>query len=129
MRYIRWRQCRLALALAVLWLSGCSFFGNGAAYPSFRDEGGNVNSIELAWADGTGMGAFVDSTVAAKTDPGKSGPLRYRVRVVFDTGFTAIVVQDGSVPLTVGDRVEIKEGKVVLRLTEQTDPKRNLAHF
>jgi hypothetical protein len=119
----------LALGTAIAISGGaCSLVGPGV--PSYRNEAGNVNSIEMAWGDGSGMGAFVDSTVTGTGGPAASSPgLRYRVRVVFDTGFAATVVQDGSVPLSVGERVWIQDGKVLPHDAPETDPKRNLAHF
>jgi hypothetical protein len=119
---------RMALYLLPLVMVGCSLL-TGPGVPSFKGESGNVNSIELAWADGSGMGGFVDSTADTAAARTGGAPLKYRVRVVFDTGFTTTLVQDGSVPLAVGDRVWIVDGKVLPHQSPETDPKRNLAPF
>lgn len=112
-----------ALGFAVAALAGCSM--NQPAYPAWRNESGNINSIEMAWPDGSGMGAFVDTTGGSAA----TAALKYRVRIVFDTGFTTTLVQDGSDALEVGERVSIQGGRVVRRETDETDPKRNVAPF
>jgi hypothetical protein len=119
----------LAASLLVGVLAACSM--DRPSYPSYRGEGGNVKSIEMAWADGSGMGAFVDSTGAGQPASAavSASTLNYRVRVVFDTGFSTTVVQDASVPLAVGERVWIQGGKVVPHESAEADPKRNLAPF
>ena len=122
---LRSAVCATALAIIMSMLPACSML-SGTPNPSFKGESGNVNSIEMAWGDGHGMGAFVGSTSAPQAG---GAPLKYRIRVVFDTGFATPVVQDGSVSLAVGDRVWIEDGRVVPHVSEQTDPKRNLAHF
>lgn len=83
---------------------------SGPSYLAAAGETAAVKSIELAWPDGRGMGAFV-SSIDPQEEPARAAALRYRVFVVFDSGSHTVLMQDGSVALAVGQRVKLSDGR------------------
>jgi hypothetical protein len=116
---MRSNQQRLLLTAIGLMLSGCSYlpapntvFDGRAAYVSARGETASVETIELAFADGRGVGAFM-SAIDPQHDPALAASQRYRIGVVFDSGNHTVLVQDGTVPLAIGQRVKLEGGRAL----------------
>ena len=110
--------CLLATALGLM-LSGCSYlpasssvFNGQAAYVAARGETASVETIELAFPDGRGVGAFM-SAIDPQHDAALAASQRYRIGVVFDSGNHTVLVQDGTVPLALGERVKLEAGRAL----------------
>jgi hypothetical protein len=82
----------------------------GPSYIAAANETAAVKSIELAWPDGRGMGAFV-SSIDPQEEPARAAQLHYRVDVIFDSGSHTVLTQDGSIALAVGQRVVLNDGR------------------
>lgn len=106
MRFLRAAALALLAAAIPMFLASCSMLDKPGA-PSYQGETGSVQSIEMAWEDGRGMGSFVSAIVP--NDP----TLHYRIRIVFDSGVNATYIQDGSTPLAVGERAWVQGGRLV----------------
>jgi hypothetical protein len=91
---------------------------SGSSYIAAADETAAVKSIELAWPDGRGMGAFV-SVIDPQEEPARAAQIHYRVDVIFDSGSHTVLTQDGSVALAVGQRVVLRDGRALP--TDRTD--------
>jgi len=92
---------------------------SGPSYIAAANETAAVKSIELAWPDGRGMGAFV-SSIDPQEEPARAAQLHYRIDVIFDSGNRTVVTQDGSVALAVGQRVVLSDGRAYP--TDKADP-------
>jgi hypothetical protein len=109
-----------AAATTVTLLGACSSidlpsvpkFDGQPSYTAAANETAAVESIELAFADGRGVGAFV-SAIDPATDPSIAAKQRYRVRVVFDSGNHTTLLQDGTVALAIGQRVKLDAGRAL----------------
>jgi hypothetical protein len=106
-------------------LAGCSYVSlpsmpatAGPSYYAARNETASVESIELAFADGKGVGAFM-SAIDPAPDAALAASQRYRVKVIFDSGNHTTLVQDGTIPLAIGQRIKIEGGRAVP--TDQPD--------
>lgn len=116
---MRSTQQSLLLVALGLMLSGCSYlpapnsvFNGQPAYVSAKGETASVETIELAFADGRGVGAFM-SAIDPQNDPALAASQRYRIGVVFDSGNHTVLVQDGTVPLAIGQRVKLEAGRAL----------------
>ena len=85
-------------------------FDGQPSYTAAAGETASVESIELAFPDGRGVGAFL-SAIDPGSDPTIAASQRYRVRVVFDSGNHTTLVQDGTVPLAISQRVKLTGGR------------------
>ncbi len=109
----------LLLVALGLMLSGCSYlpasnsvFNGQPAYVAAKGETASVETIELAFPDGRGVGAFM-SAIDPQNDPALAASQRYRIGVVFDSGNHTVLVQDGTVPLALGQRVKLEAGRAL----------------
>jgi hypothetical protein len=103
----------------LLGLAGCSVdlpslpkLDGQPSYSAAANETASVESIELAFSDGRGVGAFL-SSIDPGSDPTIAASQRYRVRVVFDSGNHTTLVQDGTVALAINQRVKLEGGRAL----------------
>jgi hypothetical protein len=114
---MRFKVARAFILSSLLLLSACSVFSGAPSYVASANDTAAVESIELAFANGDGTGAFV-SAIDPSNNSAMAGQ-RFRLRVLFDSGNRAVVIQDGTIPLIVGQRVTVSFGTV--RPTDRVD--------